>query len=117
MYGLPQDIDLTFFVGQMLSQVCFSRHILILNFDDNVSISIESSIGFSSPNSDIQKNEDFCLMADTLLSLLEQKIISVHTDPNGTLTLCFANIALIIYDDSSCYESYVIQNGMTVIVV
>ena len=118
MYGLPPNIDLSFFVEKTLLQVCFGRHDLILHFDENVSITITSSIGFSSPNGDIQQNEDFYLMANIILQLLEKKIVSVLTNTEGTLILCFENgFDLVVYDDSAYYESYVIRNGEKLIIV
>lgn len=42
MYGLPADINLEFLVGRELIQVAVGLHEIVLVFDDNVSISIES---------------------------------------------------------------------------
>jgi hypothetical protein len=48
VYGLPDETDLTFFIGTELQQVCIGRHEVILRFGDDLSITVESDIGHRS---------------------------------------------------------------------
>jgi len=50
MHGLPKNIDLDFLKEKKLEQVCISSHQIILKFDEDISISIESVIKFFSSN-------------------------------------------------------------------
>ncbi len=42
MYGLRSDLDLSFLVGPTLLQVCIGENEVVLRFDGNISITIES---------------------------------------------------------------------------
>ena len=41
MYGVPEDIDLSDFVGSVLSQICFDQYQIQLHFYPDGSISVE----------------------------------------------------------------------------
>jgi len=41
MFGLPSDFDASFLEGAMVLQVCIGLHEVILNFDGDISITIE----------------------------------------------------------------------------
>lgn len=118
MYGLPQDINLTFFNGKTLLQACFGAHDLILNFEGDVSVTVTSSLGCMDSGDNIQKYDDFRQAAPAVMVLLNQTILSAAGDEAGTLTLKFdGGGVLAIYDDSKEYESYTIKNaGQTIVV-
>jgi hypothetical protein len=42
MYGLPENIDLNFLKDKKLIQICICQHQVIMIFDDDISILIES---------------------------------------------------------------------------
>ncbi|MCL2329727.1 MAG: DUF6188 family protein [Phycisphaerae bacterium] len=118
MYGLPQGINLEFFHGKTLIQVCFGACDLILHFDDSVSITVTSSLGCVDSSGNTQQYTDFQQSAPAVLSLLNQSVSSAQGDDTGTLTLTFSNgEKLAIYDDSKIYESYIINNQGKIIIV
>jgi hypothetical protein len=120
MYGLPPDIDFSFFNGKMLFSVCISTHTLGLHFDANIprdlgneiNVSVMSTIRCIDSKGNIHDYpEDFRKAAMDVASLIEQTIIDAKGDSNGTLTLKFsAGGILSIYDDSKQYESYTIEH-------
>jgi hypothetical protein len=118
MYGLSRDIDLRFFNGKALLQVCFGANELILNFDGDVSVTVMSLLGCMGSGGSIQQHEDFRQAAPAVLVLLNQTILSAEGEEAGTLVLKFdGGGTLAIYDDSKNYESYTINNGGKLIVV
>ena len=120
MYGLSPDIDLDFFLGKTLLQVCIGGADIILNFDGRVSITVTSSlsIGRSASDEDREKLGSFPQAANALATLLNKVVRSAHGAPNGTLNLGFSDGNFLkIYDDSKTYESYVIRNQDRVIPV
>ena len=118
MYGLPPNLDLSFFVGRELYSVHFAMHSLILHFDGDVSVTVTSSVGYMGSDGNIQQSEDFREAAPAVLALLNQTILYAEGTEAGTLTLKFdGGGMLIIYDDSKHYESYTITNGTQTIVV
>lgn len=118
MYGLPHNIKLDFFVNTIFIQMCIGAHDLILNFDNNVSITITSSVACMVPNGNIQKETVFRNIASVLGLLLNHAVVSVNSNEAGTLKLEVDNGGMIeIYDDSKEFESYVIHNGEQIIVV
>lgn len=118
MYGLRKDINLRFFEGRTLLQVCFGLHDLILNFDGDVSVTVTSSVGCVTSGGSIQRCDDFRQVAPTLVALLNQSVRSAEGDEAGTLTIRFDGGGMLsIYDDSEEYESYTIKNGTRLIVV
>lgn len=118
MYGIPKDLNLSFFSEKTLLQLCFGMNDIIFNFTDNVSITVTSLIGYVVADGKIKKCEDFRNAADFLLKLLHESIISAQKIDEGTLCLVFRdNKKIYIYDDSKQFESYIIKNGNSIIVV
>jgi hypothetical protein len=118
MHGLPSNVNLDFFIKKTFLQMCIGANDLILNFDNDVSITVTSSIGCLDSTGKIHKGEDFLKIAPILGLLLNCTVVSVKGDKSGTLKLEFDNGGkLEIYDDSEQYESYIIKNGEQIIVV
>jgi hypothetical protein len=118
MYGLPHDINLAFFSGKTLLQVCIGAHDLILNFDDDVCVTVTSSVACMDSSNTMRRYDDFGAGASTLAALLNQTVVSAQGDEVGTLTLRFNNGGMLaVYDDSKEYESYTIKNGEHLIIV
>ena len=46
MYKLPKDIKLDFFIGKTLFSIDISVHSLIFRFDDGLTVTVMSSIGY-----------------------------------------------------------------------
>ncbi len=118
MYGLPLDVDLSFFHERTLLQVCFGAHDLRLRFDGDVSVSVEAAIGCGEPAGAILKYDSFRDAATTLLTFLNQTVHAAEGNVSGTLTLRFKNgAAIAVFDDSVNYESYTINYEDKLIVV
>ena len=110
MYGLPRDVDLTFFAGKYIMQVCIGANDLILHFDDSaLSVLIMSKIACKGPGAVLREYETYRDAAKVVVSFLEEIVELARGDEKGTLVLEFKNGGRIeVYDDSKEYESYVI---------
>ena len=126
MYGLPENIDLSFFEGAILLQVCVGAHDLILNFDKDISVSIESTIaiekksksGATKQLSSNQTYEDYSQAATPVAAFLDRSISSVKHDTTGTITIQFQQFGSIsIFDNNKNYESYNIKRGNEEVIV
>lgn len=119
MYGLPENFDASFFVGRTLEMIRFNANQIYLHFDDHMTITIEGS--FSHQHARSSTNPQVVsvpVKQSALMQLLEQKVISVSADRDGTLTLVFDDGQIFTcYDQSANYESYQIKHGDEVIVV
>ncbi len=118
MYGLPAELDLNFLVGPILLQVCIGENEVILNFDGEISITIESSFLVRDPNGLEIVFEDSQSAAGSLVKLISDAIAKVHGQSDGTLRLWFTRGDILeIYDSFESYESYQIQHGKDIYVV
>ncbi|HXT59336.1 MAG TPA: DUF6188 family protein [Pirellulales bacterium] len=118
MFGLPQDIDLGFFDARELEQVCIGAHVVILNFDEDVSLTIEGDICHRSSAGAVMTFTSSTSAAATLVGLINGKVLTALRIHPGTLSLRFSNgESLEIPDTNECYESYQIWHGQRVIVV
>jgi len=111
-------VDLDFFLGKTLIQVCIGANDCNLNFDDGLRISVTSVIGCVESNNVYRKYEDFRQAAPNLVALLDRVVMSAREVTGGTLSIEFRGGGrLDIYDDSKEYESYVIRHKDKQIVV
>ncbi len=118
MYGLPNDLDLSFLVGVTLLQVCVGANEVILHFDGEVSITIESRFRVRGTNGHDAVFEDKPSSAASLAELLSDSIVDCLGHQDGTLRLSFAKGGLLeVYDSLEHYESYQIQHGQDIHVV
>ena len=118
MYGLPPDVDFSFFTGKTLLQICIGAHDLILNFDGSIAVTVVSSINCTTPGGQHQTYENFQQAAAFAANLVNKVVVTAHGDPAGTLTLEFhGGDRLSIFDDSKHYESYTVKAGNRMIVV
>lgn len=118
MYGLPEDIDLTFLHGKELLQVCIGLNEVILNFHGQVSITVESEFTHMARTGEVTRFQDCRSSALALASFLGISLSTVKGAADGTLTLCFSNEEILeVYDDSKEFESYQIRIGSRLIVV
>ena len=117
MYGLREDIDLTYFIGKGLIELGVGQFGFGLNFGDNISISVEAG-GFSLNNTRY-KNQQESQKGHLLHILLGKKIIDAkHGKEAGDLQLDFeGNNQLILHDDSEWYESYTFWDPKGLVVV
>ncbi len=119
MYGLPSDIDLSFFCGTTLSEVRVTTNDMILTLDEgDVELHIESPIRCAYPDGMDRRYDSLPEAASTVAILLAQTVVSAEGDTDGTLNLGFSGGGhLYVYDDSDHYESYNISYGEGTIVV
>jgi len=118
MYGLPPKLDLSFLVGRELFSIHFAMHSVIFHFDNDVSLTVTSSVGCMASDGSIHQYDDFRQAAPMVLALLNQAVLTADGEESGTLTLRFDNGGILaIYDDSKEYESYTINNQGQMIVV
>jgi cytoskeletal protein RodZ len=118
MYGLPANIDLSFLHGRVLLQLCVGQNEMILNFDEDVSITVESSIAFTFADGTYRHYTDWKEASHTAGALLGHQITSAKRKYGGTLCVKFdVDWWIEVFDDSQHYESYSIQNGSQLIVV
>jgi hypothetical protein len=118
MYGLPEDFDGRFLVGKRVELVCFSENQVVLNFDADISIVVESSFSFRSKPNVNERTSDVPVMESNLMELLGHKVFAVTVIGQRTLCVSFDNGSIFkCYDDTTQYESYKIRNGESVIIV
>jgi hypothetical protein len=109
MYGLPDDVDLSFLVGRTLEGVRFSLHRIQLDFDGNVWIEVEGDLSLNGK----MARED----PGVLRELLEHAVDMASREGDGDLVLKFGSNSLRILDSNSAYESYTIGREGSQIVV
>ena len=118
MYRLPPNVDLSFFRGKALQQVCIGANELILHFDDRISIIITSVFSYAPGKGPQRIYDDYRAAAGVVVRFINETVVSAKGDAKGTLSLEFSGGGrLSILDDSEHYESYVIKNGDMTIVV
>ena len=117
MYGLPKDIDLSFFVGNTLNVVSFAVNVIHLNFDGGVCINIESSFQHHQQH-DVELHQIGTLQsmhgiqASSLMQLAGHSVITAVGTEVGTLTLTFDHgHVLHCLDDLQGYECYNFTDG------
>ncbi len=118
MYGLSPDLDLSFLEGIDLLQVCIGANEVILHFDANVSITIQSALRIRSTSGRDKIFEEPPSAAAELMEFLSDSPAEVAGSEDGTLRLIFSGGGLLeIYDSSRQYESYLIRHGDELYVV
>jgi hypothetical protein len=104
VHGLPPEVDLSFFRGCTLLQVCIGQNEVILNFDPPATVTVVTAFLLCRR---IHANGE-----PGLPGLLGEQVEDVQWRPDGTLTLLFPGGQFIqLCDDSEQYESYVITHG------
>ena len=117
MYGLPKDIDLSFFVGKTLNVVSFATNVIHLDFDGGVKISLESSFQHQQ-KSDVEHTQIgtiqsvYLIQTSSLMQLANHTVVSAIGTEDGTLTLTFDHgHVLKCLDAPNGYESYNFTDG------
>lgn len=119
MYGLPEHFTLVSFRDATLVQVRMGQHQVQLWFDgNNRGVAIESRYAVQSPSGEIEEFTDMPAGAAALAALLGARLEHAAGTRDGTLTLSFATKAkVVVFDDSTHYESYQIHDGGNLVVV
>ena len=120
MYGLPEDTDLSAFIGCELELVPVGLYQVNLSFDglQKIGITIEGDYAVSTPGGAQARYSAAPEGAAELIALLGSRVTDVQISEHGTTTVHFADGAAIpIYDSEAHYESYQIYIGERLIVV
>ena len=118
MYGLPKDVDLAFFLGTKLLQVCVGENEVIANFDPAVSVMIASAVRLHPAGDVLRTLEDSRVIGSALIPLVGSAVHDASAMPDGTLHLAWENGTIVeILDSWAEFESYTIRNGDDLIVV
>ncbi len=117
MYGLPTGFNATKFVGRTLDEVAFTVNSICFSFDEEVAITVESSLEHCDPDGRVYRAtppvSDSCLMR-----LVGAVVRSADASTDGTLILQFGDgQTLTCYDDLVAYECYHIWFGNEQIIV
>lgn len=118
MYNLPTELDLSFLVGLLLTQICVGQYQVILNFHEDVSISIEHSFTVvSEQKREIWLPQDVSSAASAL-KLLGMTTTSIERLPENGICLGFdGSFHMEISGDSDRYEAYqIIHPGQQIII-
>lgn len=117
MYGIGDEVDLSFLVGARLQQVTVGEFQAQLRFDQDVTISIETAFGITLDGS-VFTVEPLLDADQSTLQLIGKAIQSERHTPDGSLTIEFEDGTLIeLRDTSTEYESYQITHGASALVV
>jgi hypothetical protein len=118
MYGLPQDIDLSFFSGKELIQVAIGLFNVQLHFEGSVSVSVEHRIEHTSEESTLFWEQEVTppVSTSSLLNLIGSNVTLASAVPDGTLTLQFSNGDTVrVFDQED--EAYTVHNGNQTFIV
>jgi hypothetical protein len=114
MNGVTDDILYKKLVDIPLQQVCFGENEIILNFDNNVRITVFVDLIVLDNGKQIESSRSSL----TLVGLLGSHIRSVNVLGNDTLELQFASgISVRIVDESRYYESATIDIESETIII
>lgn len=118
MHGLPKNVDLSFLLNKDLLQICIGQNETILNFDDGVSICIETEIHCESTDGTAITCTGASDVGSRLAAFLACSVVEATGQEDGTLRLKFSNGGSVeIRDNSKQYESYVIHHHDKEIIV
>ena len=118
MYGLPKNVDLTFFKGQEITDVLVNKHSLVVSFTDAIVLTLSSKFASSLNGFAPSQSEELHLSACHLLPLIGIPVLEAEGKTDGTLTLKFVGgDSLVFFDDAKNYESYTISHKSTLVII
>jgi hypothetical protein len=118
MYGLPEDVDLSFLIRASLTQVCVGENEVILNFEPDISIMSASSVTVELSADDKQTYESARDFGRRAIEFIGDIIGQASAVPGGTTRILWTSGRVIeLLDTWPQYESYTIRHGESLIVV
>jgi hypothetical protein len=112
MHKLPSNVDLKFLLDATLLQVCVGAYEVILNFDDDISITVESSFVLGAVGGDRERFDQFPTAAQALAGLLHMRVTQVKYKTDSNLYLQFSDGFEVEVDGGDpAYECYLIRHG------
>ena len=118
MYGVPDKQRLMRFIGKALIQICIGSHQVILQFEDNLSISVETKIEHDIPDEGARHYNEYWKQDTSLSRLLGARIDDIDVILSRRLCLKFSNEhSISVDDDSNEYEAMAIRIDGDLIIV
>ena len=118
MYGVPDKQRLIRLLGKELIQVGIGSHQVLLQFEDNISISVETEIEHDIPDERVRHYNEFWRQDTSLPRLLGAKVDDIDVIRSKRLCLKFSNDHRIcVNDDSNEYEVLTIRIDDELIIV
>jgi hypothetical protein len=112
--GLPIDIDLSFFLGSQLEQVCFGRWQISFRLEA-IGVGSESDLVLHKPTKEIitihaNDRDAYSPFADDLSALLGEEVVAAHRLDDGGMNLEFSSGSRLYFlNGSDRYESFQIR--------
>ena len=118
MYGLPLDLDLSFWSGTTLDQVCIGQNDVQLNFSlPAVRLSAQTSYRVTTSTGS-STYESARTGASHLVELLGMTVTRAFDSGQGTLRIEFGESSSVeVFDDDPNYECYQVKHDGRIIVV
>lgn len=117
MHKLTGSYDFSFLVSKELIQLCIGFNQVIMRFNGEISISVETPIRYFDSSGKKYIYEDNKLIGSEFVSLLGENISSVHFG-SRVLKLLFDNDEIIeLFEDEEAFESFHITIGGKVIAI
>jgi hypothetical protein len=119
MNGQLKENELNFLIGAVLAQVCVGKYGVILNFEEEVSISVESSLSINQPEPKLDQlwSPGGTFVCNGVFDFIGNPISEFQIFPDGGLSLRFGNLGTVSIGINIEYESYQICNGSELWVV
>jgi hypothetical protein len=110
MYELPDETELGFLVGREVGQVCIGEFQAQLNFDQDVSIAIQTDFTLDGERRSVSAGY-------VLHALLGKVVNGVRRGGRADLRLSVGGRELVVHGLNDGYESYTIshRNGLIVV--
>lgn len=118
MYPLTTHTDLSFLPGAKLLQCCVGENELILNFDNDIRITILSDFAVQVAGAPLMRYTRPTAGAPAVFPLLGDTVTGATATNAGGLLLRFASGTHVeLFDTSKEFESFWIRNRRTEIIV
>ena len=122
MYGRSgklntKNVDLSFFVGATLTQICLGENDLGLNFDlPFIRVMMQSDFAIRALGQEAMRHD--LALGHLLRSFLNREVSGTAWAELGTLVLTFVGgDQILVFDDSDQFESYTINHAEQIIFV
>ena len=116
MNGLPEDVDLSVFLGQQVDQIRFSKWSVQLLFDGLTRIVIESHISLSGIDKS-PRIEDYAANATEICQLIGVKVTHAERISEGGMALKMSSgMRIEIHNSNAHHESFQVHIGDEVLV-
>lgn len=118
MYRLSNTENLSFLVNAEVMQVCIGANEAILNFDNDVRITILADFSVAAADGVAVRYDDPRKGAAALAGLLGDSIAEATATPGGDLRVVFTSgVEVIAFDSNVQYESFWIKGPSGEIIV